>query len=116
VFGKVFGTKRDTVCGYYWIFYNEPFCELYSEKGAAIASQYSDGLRTRQPDLIPGRSKIFLFSTASKLALGLTHLPIQWVLGTILPGAKQQRHERVQEWWSYSSTPPYILMAWCLIT
>jgi hypothetical protein len=31
--------------------------------------------------LILGRGKIFLFSVASRPALGPTYLPIQWVLG-----------------------------------
>jgi hypothetical protein len=58
-----------------------------------MASQYSDGLWAGRPDLIPGRGKIFLFSTASRLALGLTQPPIQSVLGAIFPGAKRQGHE-----------------------
>jgi hypothetical protein len=29
--------------------------------------------------------KISIFSTVSRLALGPTHLPVQWVLGTDLP-------------------------------
>jgi hypothetical protein len=37
---------------------------------------------------IPDESKIFLFSTASRLALGSNQPPIQWVPGTISPGVK----------------------------
>jgi hypothetical protein len=33
--------------------------------------------------------EIFLFSTLSGLALGLTQLPIQWVPGAFSPGVKQ---------------------------
>jgi hypothetical protein len=36
---------------------------------------------------------IFTFSIASRLALGPTQPPIQWVLGASLPGEKQQWHE-----------------------
>jgi hypothetical protein len=38
--------------------------------------------------MIPSKGKIFLFSTASKLALGPTQLPIQMVLGALTPGVK----------------------------
>jgi hypothetical protein len=39
---------------------------------------------------IPGRDKIFLFSIASRPALGPTQRPIQWVPGALSPGKKQQ--------------------------
>jgi hypothetical protein len=42
---------------------------------------------------IPGRGKIFLFSTASRPALGPTQPPIQWVPGVISLGVKQPGHE-----------------------
>jgi hypothetical protein len=42
---------------------------------------------------IHGSSKIFLFSTASRTALGSTQLPIQWVPGTLSPGEKLSRRE-----------------------
>jgi hypothetical protein len=36
---------------------------------------------------IPGRgNRLFLFSTASKRALGYTQPPVQWVSGVKLPG------------------------------
>jgi hypothetical protein len=37
---------------------------------------------------IPGMGKIFLFSTASRLALGLTRPPIEWIPGVIFLGIK----------------------------
>jgi hypothetical protein len=66
----------------------------------------------------------FLFATGSRLALGLTQLPIQWVLGSLSLGVKQQGCEadhshlcsaKVKSVWNYTSTPPHIFMAWCLV-
>jgi hypothetical protein len=68
--------------------------------------------------------KVFLFSTTSTPALGLTQLPNQWV-----PTATSSEDEatgalnwpltsiwyRGQEWWSYTSTLPYVSVDWCLI-
>jgi len=34
---------------------------------------------------------LFFFATASTLAVGPTQPPIQWVLGVLSPGVKQQR-------------------------
>jgi hypothetical protein len=42
---------------------------------------------------IPGRGKIFLFSTASRPVLGPTQPPIQWVPGTLSPGVKRSGRE-----------------------
>jgi hypothetical protein len=41
----------------------------------------------------PGRGKIFMFSTASRPAMGPTQPPIQWVPGTISPGLKRPKRE-----------------------
>jgi hypothetical protein len=43
--------------------------------------------------LIPGRAKIFLFSTASRPALRPTQLPIKCELGALCPGIKQPGSE-----------------------
>jgi hypothetical protein len=57
---------------------------------------------------------IFLFTTASRMALGPTQPPIQWVLGAISLGVKQPVREadhsppssaEVKNAWSYTSTP-----------
>jgi hypothetical protein len=39
------------------------------------------------------RCKIYLYSTASRLALGPTQPPIQRVTGMLSPGVKHQRYE-----------------------
>jgi hypothetical protein len=58
---------------------------------------------------------IFLFTTASRPALGPTQPPIQWVSGFISPGVKQPGREadhsprssaEVKYSWSFTSTPP----------
>jgi hypothetical protein len=58
---------------------------------------------------------IFLFTTASRMALGPTQPPVQWVPGTLSLGVKQPGREayhsppssaEVKHAWSYTSTPP----------
>jgi hypothetical protein len=58
---------------------------------------------------------IFLFTTASRTALGLTQPPIQWVPGTLSLGVKWPGREadhsppsscEVKNEWSYTFTPP----------
>jgi hypothetical protein len=50
--------------------------------------------------------------------------PIQWVLGALSLGVKRPGREadhspqfsaEVKNAWSYTSTPQYIFMAWCLV-
>jgi hypothetical protein len=66
----------------------------------------------------------FFFFTASRQALGPTQPPIQWVSEALTSGVKQLGREvdhsppytaEVKTAWSYTSTPPYIFMAWYLI-
>jgi hypothetical protein len=65
---------------------------------------------------------IFLFFTASRLALAPTQSPIKWVLGALSQKVKQPGHEadhsppfsaKVKNVWSYNSTLPYIFTTWC---
>jgi hypothetical protein len=67
---------------------------------------------------------IFLFTSASKLALGPTQLPLQWVPGILSAGEKRPRRSadpsprnsaEVKNAWGYTSTIPYIFMSWCLV-
>jgi hypothetical protein len=69
--------------------------------------------------LNPGRDKIYLFSTASRPAVGPTQPPIQWVLGEISSGVKRQEREADHSPPSRAeanngvaiSPPPYVFMA-----
>jgi hypothetical protein len=72
------------------------------------------------PGSIPGKGKIFVFSTTTRLDLGLVQPPIQWVPGTITPGLRRPRREadhspptsgEVKKTLIYKSTPPYAFMA-----
>jgi hypothetical protein len=46
------------------------------------------GYRLNDQGSIPGRSNVFLFSITSRLALGLTQPPIQWISEALSPGVK----------------------------
>jgi hypothetical protein len=65
-----------------------------------------------------------LFTTVSRTALGPTQPPIKWVSGALSLGVKRPRREadhspplsvRSKNAWSYTSTPQYVFMAWCLV-
>jgi hypothetical protein len=67
---------------------------------------------------------IFLFTTASRMALGPTQPPIQLVSGALSLGVKRPGCEadhshpssaEVRNAWSYTSNPPIRLHARCLI-
>jgi hypothetical protein len=74
---------------------------------------------------IPGGGLgIFLFTTASRTALGPTQPPIQWVPGILSLGVKRPGREagyslpssaEVKNAWSYTSSLQYVFMAWCLV-
>jgi hypothetical protein len=46
--------------------------------------------------------------------------PIQWVPGALLPGVKADHSPpttaEVKKMWAYTSTPPYVFVAYCLIS
>jgi hypothetical protein len=63
--------------------------------------------------------KIFLHSMSSRLALGPTQPPIEWVLRTLSPGVKRLGREadhspptsaEVKNMWICTSTPPWAFM------
>jgi hypothetical protein len=67
---------------------------------------------------------IFLFTTTTRPALGPTQPPIQWVTGSISLGLNRPGSEadystpssaEIKNAWSYTSTPQYVFMAWCLV-
>jgi hypothetical protein len=69
--------------------------------------------------------EIFLLATTSRIVLGPSQPPIQWVLGAISLGVKWMGNEtdhsppsnaEVKKEWHYSSTPPDIFMACCFIS
>jgi hypothetical protein len=60
----------------------------------------------------------------SRPALGPTQPPIQWVPGALSLGVKRPGREadhslpssaEIKDAWSYTSTPQYVFLAWCLI-
>jgi hypothetical protein len=57
-------------------------------------SRYSDGLQAALPGFDYRQEQgIFLYSTASRLAMGPTQPPIQWVPGAFSPGIKRSGRE-----------------------
>jgi hypothetical protein len=68
----------------------------------------------------PGRVMNFLLSMSSRLALGSTQPPTQWVPRALSPGVKRPGREadhspsasaKVKKMWIYTSTPSYAFMA-----
>jgi hypothetical protein len=78
------------------------------------------GLRVR----FPAGLVIFLFTTASRPALGPTEPPIQWVPGALSPGVKRPWHEADHSPLSSAEVKECVelhfhlrtrFMAWCLV-
>jgi hypothetical protein len=76
------------------------------------------GFETRQ------ELRIFLFTTASRPALGPTQPSIQWVQGAlsleVMRPAREANHSRpssveVKNVWGYTFTPHYAFMSWCWV-
>jgi hypothetical protein len=66
----------------------------FPKREPGYLSGYSEGLRVGRPGFHSRQEQeIFLFSTVSRLALGPTQPPIQWVLGAFSPGAKRPGRE-----------------------
>jgi hypothetical protein len=75
--------------------------------------------RARRPCFDSRHGKIFLFSTASRPALGTTQPPIQWVPGVKRLGPEADHSPPASAEIKNSgaictSTPPYVFKAWCL--
>jgi hypothetical protein len=87
-------------------------------------SRHSDGLRAGRPgfDSWQGQDFSFLNSVYTGSEVHPTYYAIgTWgdFLGCKAAGTLSWPLTFIlgwgQQWWSYTSTPPYILMAWCLI-
>jgi hypothetical protein len=71
----------------------------------------------------PAGAGIFLFTTASRTALGPTQPPVQWLPGALSLGVKRPGREanysrlvpRSKNEWGNTSTPQYAFMAWCSV-
>jgi hypothetical protein len=72
----------------------------------------------------PAGSGIFFLTILSREAVGPTMPTIQWILRALSPEIKHLRHEadhshpsraEIKNVWSFTSTPPYDFMAWCLV-
>jgi hypothetical protein len=99
------------------------FSSTSPRQGLGLVSQYMTRLLAWWPGFDSRQSRIFLFDTTSRPTLGSTQSPIQWV-PVVLPGVRWLRHEAhhsppssadVKNAWSYTFTPPYVCMAWCLL-
>jgi hypothetical protein len=94
--------------------------ELYITSRAVIA-QLGYELNDRYSTVrFPVGAGNFLFTTASRTALGPTQPPIQWVPGALFLGVKRPGREadhslpssaEVKNAWNYTSIPQYVFMA-----
>jgi hypothetical protein len=94
---------------------------LSTIRGALAQSVWRLTLDDRRVKVqVPIRSRIFIYSISSRLALGPTQPPVLWVQETLSAGIKRKGREadhlaptiaEVKKAWIYTSTPPYIFMA-----
>jgi hypothetical protein len=68
--------------------------------------------------------EVFLFTTASRMALGPTQPPIQWVPEAVSLEVKRPGREtdhsptsraEIKNAWSYTSIPQYAFVVWCSV-
>jgi hypothetical protein len=102
---------------YTWSYTSIPPIRLRRRDGVALGY----GLDDRGFESLQGLG-IFLFTTASRTALGPTQPPLQCVPGVLSlavkrPGRRADNSPpfsaEIKNAWSYTSTPPY--MVWCLV-
>jgi hypothetical protein len=85
-------------------------------KGVGIAQSVSDGLRAGRPGSITGRGKRYFSSPQRPDRLWGPPGSFPGVKAAGVRSSAPTSHQvRGQEWWSYTSTPPYVFLAWCLI-
>jgi hypothetical protein len=97
-------------------------------RGKSLPRGSSVSIVTEVPPGRPGfdslRGQGFVFSTASRPVLGSTQPPIRWVPRGLSPGVKGPEMEadhspkssaEVENAWSYTSTPQYAFMVWCVV-
>jgi hypothetical protein len=97
---------------------------FYTTCAVAKASLNKEGNEVFYMGFILYGPGIFLFSTVSKPALGLSQPPIQWVPGDLSLGVKRSGREvhhsptssaEFKNAWSCTSAPQYAFMAWCTV-
>jgi hypothetical protein len=78
-----------------------------------------------RPGFDSGQGQEYFFATASRPVQRPTQSPVQWVHKATSPAVKWPGCEadhspsssaEVKNEWRYTSTPPYVFMAWCLST
>jgi hypothetical protein len=91
--------------------------------GVKQSGHEADHLPTSSSDV----KNVWRYTSTPPLCLHclvLTQPPIQWVPGALSLGVKRSGREadhsppssaKVKNAWSYTSTPQYIFMAWCLV-
>jgi hypothetical protein len=100
---------------------------IHQSRSSSVGISVGYGLDDRGSSVLGFDSRrgmgIFLFTTGSRTVVGTTQPPIQWVPGALFLEVKRPRREadhsppssaEVKNAWSYTSTPQYVFMAWCL--